>query len=246
MLRQSSYVAIAAAGGLGLVFAGPAKSEFFSGPYVGVEGDLTSAVTFVHEEDDGDTATHGIEDPLTGGSAILGIGHQEGGLYYGLEARYTFGDREGEVEDEEFEDFARIADFELGDGYSFSARLGSLLYDGTVMLYGSVGYVQREFSADIEGTITDVPDVPDLGDYDVAGDEDFSGYRAAIGMEYRPTNVPIRVHVEGSRSDLGDETIELEGTSTKKGEIGVDDGWEEEIDDLVEHAFHVGVAYTFE
>ncbi|MCG5547767.1 outer membrane protein [Halorhodospira halochloris] len=237
MLRQSSYVAIAAAGGLGLVFAGPAKSEFFSGPYIGVEGDLTSAVTFLDkdegEDEDGDIVesenTRGAEDLLAGGSVIFGWGQQERGFYYGLEARYSFGDKDGEGEDTYHHGEGEVlidSDFELGNGHSVAARLGSLLYDGNVMLYGSLGYVEREFSVSAEG-------VEEGQEFDLDGDEDFSGYRAAVGMEYRPTNAPIRVHVEGSRSDLGGETIDL----------GDD---EAEIDDLVENSFHVGVAYTFE
>ncbi|BAU58356.1 hypothetical protein HH1059_16460 [Halorhodospira halochloris] len=245
MLRQSSYVAIAAAGGLGFVFAGPAKSEFFSGPYIGVEGDVTSAVTFEQDwnlDEDGDEGViegdFAIEDPLSGGSVFAGWGDQEGGFFYGLEARYTLGDRDGKHLAGGEGD---IGEGELGEGYSVSARLGSLLYDGTVMLYGSLGYAEREFTV--------------VAHEDLEWSDDFSGYRAAVGMEYRPTGVPVSVRAEGSRSDLGGESVdqwEANGSEFDPGSkydpSGEDEFFapEAETDDLVENAFHVGVAYTFE
>ncbi|BAU58111.1 25 kDa outer-membrane immunogenic protein precursor [Halorhodospira halochloris] len=228
-------------------------AERFTGGYIGVEGDLLSSVTFERDFDDGFAGevvedfveyedptdflenddqqegfasalmytSHeaGIEEVVPGGSVILGGGMQQDGFYSGIEARYHFGGV-----DEEFEDDLEES-LEFEDGYSISARFGTLLREGNVMLYGSLGYATREVTYEV------------FEDDENSDSNDHSGFRAGIGLEYRPDYPPIFVRLETSRTDFGDETYEDE-----------DDGNEfdfADIDDLVEHAAHLGVGYRF-
>lgn len=235
MKRLHKVLATAAMGTAAGVSA-PSTAEMFTGGYIGIEADLGSSVTFERtykqafqdfvedhdpDLDDGDldelvtSRQFGMESVLPGGALFLGGGTQQGGLYYGLEARYQFGGHDdGFAADGLDED----ASLELEDGYSVSGRVGTVLRDGNVLLYGSLGYAEREVTFELD---------------EPSDTNDHTGYRTAVGLEYRPTDLPMLVRLEASRSDYGDETY------THEGQDIVD------IDDLTEYAAHLGVGYTF-
>ncbi|MFP4147643.1 MAG: outer membrane protein, partial [Halorhodospira sp.] len=176
----------------------------FEGRYIGLQGGmLMPSVSMSAEVDDLTIAGQNFKDTqevdLSFGTEAIGsrmdlfggVGFQAESLYYGAEANFTL----GHAMDADALEAIDGVEGEVSGGYGISARLGGVLEEGTSMIYGRAGYQVRDLEIEV-----------DDGSGDPESDSSsFAGLGLGAGLEYRSTQLPILMRVEGVWYNYSDE-----------------------------------------
>ena len=211
---------------LGVALPGLASAQFaqeetffdlslpFEGPYLGFQGAMTSpGVAMEVREASFDVGDAGFEDEDASlsfgtdalgarGELFVGAGLQNDlGIHYGVEANYTLGHA---IDDDALEAVDGLT-AEISDGYGLSVRIGGVLEEGTSMFYGRLSYQVRDLEIQADGDGSD------------SDSSTFNGVGVGFGLEYRSTQLPVMMRVEGNwyrygDEDLFDEDLEVEFT----------------------------------
>lgn len=177
---------ISGCAGLLLLTTGTAAWSDFTGGYAGGAVGLFTSATLEESYDGGDVKYgSGIEDMLTKFDVLVGFGMQQDRAYFGIEGQYTLvNNLDGTI----FSSPVGSEELEAGDGWAVAARIG-YVPESSILLYGKVGYGQRNYELSVPGG---------------SDDEDFSGPGFGVGIEYMATeNVSVRL--EGMRYDYSSE-----------------------------------------
>ncbi|ABM61296.1 outer membrane protein [Halorhodospira halophila] len=176
----------------------------FEGPYFGIHAAATlpsvamevGASGFDVDDvsfDEGDATLSFSTDAVGArGELFVGAGLQSQSLYYGAEINYALGHA---MADDALE-AAEGLTAQVSDGYGLSVRLGGVLEEGTSMLYGRLSYQVRNLEVQAES-----------GGDQASDDTTFVGIGVGVGLEYRSTQLPVMMRVEGNLYQYGDEDL---------------------------------------
>lgn len=176
----------------------------FEGPYFGFHGAVTLpsvamevaasdfTVDGVQFDEDDATLSFGTDGVGARGELFVGAGLQSQSLYYGAEVNYAL----GHAIDDDALQAAEGLTAEVSGGYGLSLRLGGVLEEGTSMLYGRLSYQVRDLEVHAES-----------GGDASSDDSTFVGIGLGVGLEYRSTQLPVMMRVEGNLYQYGDEDL---------------------------------------
>ena len=228
MKQKKLIAAVGAAVVLGFGGAAAQAADNFTGPYVGGSLALFNNTTIdtnisfnVFEEEEFESAdgslSLGVDDSFSQLDIVFGYGMLlDSRVYLGAEARYTLADnfKGSVISGRAGNDYFNVA-IEGDGGYALMFQAGYAVTDN-VVLYGTAGYVKREWDLVFSGSVD--------GDFDSAKDEfKSSGVGYGMGVKYA-LNRNFIVNAEVLKTNFSSKTLEEDGLSLEPDSVSASVG----------------------